>query len=141
MGSCILIILYFVYAPLSFYWFQNFRNTTIHRVKSRSDHRQSPPITTNHPPVTLKICDQSPSIHLWNTTWNVMTLCRNSGKLLVSVLHHDASIPVRVGPLLKKAVLKNRRLIGKRLARQFPIQCSIFRIVLLRCSYFLALAA
>ena len=60
----LLIILYFFHAPGSFPHSKIGPNTAIPMVAPCCYHGQSPPITTNHPPITSEIHDQSPSNHL-----------------------------------------------------------------------------
>ena len=101
-------------------------------VKSRSDHRQSPPITSNHPPITSKICVQSPSNHLWNTTWNVMTWCRNSGKLFLCslMMRPLANLAIHVCWLSFIALPSSLSLLAPSLfPHRFQV-CSVFSLCL-----------
>ena len=54
----------FFHAPGSFPHSKMSPNTAIPMVVQCCYHGQSPPITTNHPPITSEIYDQSPSNHL-----------------------------------------------------------------------------
>ena len=58
----------FFHAPGSFPHSKINPNTAIPMVAQCCYHGQSPPITTNHPPITSEIHDQSPSNHLKTTS-------------------------------------------------------------------------
>ena len=87
VAYCVLIILYSFPAPQSFWKALKLQNTTIPIAPKRLDHRQSPPITTNNPPITTKIRDQSPSNHFESKRPHAWIMYAKSAMFVVFLYH------------------------------------------------------
>ena len=69
----------------TFFWVIKIKKTTFSKDKNEhhiANHHQSPPITTNHPPITSKMWGQSPSNHLRDRSYLAMTWLGKSAKIL-----------------------------------------------------------